>query len=188
MIDAGEMFPMNWRFFPSLDPQVDIFLSRDLDSRFGDRELAAVQEWLHSDYAFHFMRDHPLHNVTVLGSTWGSKLTNTQIRSNWREAWKKGIKDDILWAPRQSWGPDQKFLDKYVWPWAKANCISHDSFYCEFYPNTRAFPTQRLYESMNFLSSRITSNGTHWWPGDRLLWRECPEKCRPPHHPNWKHC
>jgi len=31
--DATEIFAMNWRFFPTLDPQVDIYLCRDLDSR-----------------------------------------------------------------------------------------------------------------------------------------------------------
>ena len=31
--DMSEVFPMNWRFLPTLDPQVDIVLSRDLDSR-----------------------------------------------------------------------------------------------------------------------------------------------------------
>ena len=34
------MFPMTWRFIPTLDPQVDIYLSRDLDSEFNDREIA----------------------------------------------------------------------------------------------------------------------------------------------------
>ena len=32
--NAANIFAMNWRFFPTLDPQVDIFLCRDLDSRF----------------------------------------------------------------------------------------------------------------------------------------------------------
>ena len=31
--DMSEVFPMNWRFLPTVDPQVDIMLSRDLDSR-----------------------------------------------------------------------------------------------------------------------------------------------------------
>ena len=41
------------------DKQVDVLLSRDLDSGIIDREAAAVQEWLKSDKDFHFMRDHP---------------------------------------------------------------------------------------------------------------------------------
>ena len=65
---------MNWRFFPTLDPQVDIYLSRDLDSEFNDREISAVAEWLDSTESFHMMRDHPLHNTEMLGSAWGTKL------------------------------------------------------------------------------------------------------------------
>ena len=55
------------RFFPMLDPQVSHMVSRDLDSLLNDREGAAVQEWLKSDKAFHFMRDHPAHGIEILG-------------------------------------------------------------------------------------------------------------------------
>ena len=47
--DASDISPTIWRYFPTLDPQVEVFLSRDLDSRITEREVAAVQEWLHSD-------------------------------------------------------------------------------------------------------------------------------------------
>ena len=46
--DATKIFAMNWRFFPTLDPQVDVYLCRDLDSRFNQREVAAVTEWMDS--------------------------------------------------------------------------------------------------------------------------------------------
>ena len=31
--NASDIFPMTWRFFPTFDPLVDLFLSRDLDGR-----------------------------------------------------------------------------------------------------------------------------------------------------------
>ena len=40
MSNATFVFPMNWRFFPTRDPQVDVYLSRDLDSEFNEREIA----------------------------------------------------------------------------------------------------------------------------------------------------
>ena len=46
---------MFWRFWASEDPEVDIFLSRDCDSRFSDREISAIKEWLESDKDFHIM-------------------------------------------------------------------------------------------------------------------------------------
>ena len=55
--------------------QVSIFVSRDLDSRFGDRESAAVSEWLSSsNSSFHVMRDHPEHAVPMLGGAWGVRM------------------------------------------------------------------------------------------------------------------
>ena len=40
--DAIKINAMNWRFFPTLDPQVDIVLSRDLDSEISAREVSAI--------------------------------------------------------------------------------------------------------------------------------------------------
>ena len=54
--------------------QVSIFVSRDLDSRFNDRESAAVSEWLSSNFSLHVMRDHPEHAVPMLGSAWGVRM------------------------------------------------------------------------------------------------------------------
>ena len=75
--DISRIFAMNWRFFPTLDPQVnksnsqckpfirnlkvDAFVSRDLDSRINSREAAAVSAWSSGSHHFHFMRDHPAH-------------------------------------------------------------------------------------------------------------------------------
>jgi hypothetical protein len=80
--NATTVFAMNWRFFPTLDPQVSAFVSRDLDSRFSEREFSAVSEWLDEDgSAFHIMRDHPEHAVHMLGSGWGVKLENRYTTS-----------------------------------------------------------------------------------------------------------
>jgi len=118
-VDASRVFPMNWRFFPTLDPQVDFYVSRDLDSRFSEREQAAVKEWLDSGYDFHFMRDHPHHGVKILGSGWGSKLVREETRMNWQKAWNSGFTDKLVWAKRNDYGPDQTFLKKYIFPFKK---------------------------------------------------------------------
>ena len=59
--ELGAVFGMVWRFLPLLDPRVDVMVSRDLDSRLGSREVAAVTQWLEQDTSlpFHVMRDHP---------------------------------------------------------------------------------------------------------------------------------
>lgn len=62
------------RFLPMCDPSVDVFISRDCDSRLSDREKQAVDEWLSSDKQFHCMRDHEAHKFPpVLGGMWGAK-------------------------------------------------------------------------------------------------------------------
>ena len=65
MKNAKEVFAMNWRFFPTLDSQVDYFVSRGLDSLFSEREKAAVAAWLDSGKAHHMMRDHPWHAINI---------------------------------------------------------------------------------------------------------------------------
>lgn len=178
-VDSTKVFAMNWRFFPTLDPQVDLFVSRDLDSRLNEREQAAVEEWLFGSKSFHFMRDHPQHGTPVLGCGWGCKMTD-MVRLKWKTTWKKGFADKIVWANRYDWGPDQRFLSKYVWPWAKKVSIGHDSYTCRSYPYTKGFPTQRKNEPNNFVASVVSENHT--------LWEVCPEECRPKNHLDWIHC
>lgn len=180
MPNATWMFPMNWRFLPTLDPQVNIYLSRDLDSEFNDREIAAVNEWLKSDKAFHMMRDHPLHDVGMLGSAWGVKLTSEAVRRNWRRAWSNGRKNPMMWKARNLTGPDQGFLQKYVWPWAKKDSMQHDSYLCRKYAGTKGFPVQRKNQTNNFMAAVVAQN--------QYIWKKCPTKCRPTDHKDWEYC
>jgi hypothetical protein len=94
--------------------QVDAYVSRDLDSRLNAREISAVNEWIDSDKDFHFMRDHPYHGTTILGSGWGCKLHRAFIRNKWKKSWFKGFQDPMVWAKRTDHGPDQTFLDKLL--------------------------------------------------------------------------
>ena len=67
---------------------------------------------MQSHKAFHVMRDHPAHGVSVVGSTWGTKLTDLGTRMLWMKTWRKGLTKKLLWAPRRKWGPDQDFLHR----------------------------------------------------------------------------
>jgi len=92
--------------------QVSVFVSRDLDSIMGDREESAVTEWLRSSMNFHFMRDHPDHNATILAGMWGVKLQNPDIREKISKAWSNAMKDPVTWAERTDSFSDQIFLDR----------------------------------------------------------------------------
>ena len=52
------IYPLNWRFLPVLDPQVDIILVRDLDSNISAREVNAVKEFMSSNKVFSGFRIH----------------------------------------------------------------------------------------------------------------------------------
>ena len=160
--------------------QVSHLLPRDLDSRFSLREVAAVTEWLNSNLSFHVMRDHPDQGIPMLGSMWGWKEIGKEGRKKWRRTWKEGLRDELLWASRNEWGPDQNFLRRYVWRWAKRDVLSHDSFHCKKFSNTRAFPTQREEGENNFVGAVNNDNYS--------LAVECPWKCRPNDHKDWKNC
>ena len=68
--------------------QVDLFLSRDLDSRISPREVSAVTEFLSDPRAnFHVMRDHPAHVTYIMGGLWGVKVH--RARNELLRAFKK---------------------------------------------------------------------------------------------------
>ena len=181
-MDISPVFAMIWRFFPVLDPQVDLYVSRDLDSRLSARETAAVAEWLKTPHAFHFMRDHPAHSIEVLGSGWGLSLgaENSTVRRIVADSFKQASRDPLFWADRGSYGPDQGFLKRYFWPWGKWSAMSHDSYTCKRFPRTSPFPTRRLLTENNFVASVFEAKD--------VLRQQCPESCRPKEHKDWTLC
>ena len=58
--------PKMFRYLVMLDPNVDLFISRDVDSIIFRREVDAVEDWLKSNYTFHLMRDHRGHGSIIL--------------------------------------------------------------------------------------------------------------------------
>lgn len=109
--NVQKLFPMNWRFLPTLDSQVSQFMSRDLDSLIYKREAAAVQEWCKSKKSFHIMRDHPRHKTAILGGMWGIKLRHLE-RYMMISSFNLASHDPILYALQDSHNDDQTFLLK----------------------------------------------------------------------------
>lgn len=63
---VGGLNPKMYRYLALLDPNVDVVISRDVDSVIRQREVTAVKQWLASNYTFHLMRDHTAHDVIIL--------------------------------------------------------------------------------------------------------------------------
>ena len=125
--------PMCWRFEAIDDPEVEVMMSRDTDTRILMREKLAVDEWLNSGKLFHIMRDHPHHynklfpiNAGMFGT---KKIPNI---FSWTDILKK-----INNTGRYT---DQDFLREYIYPYINNNCLVHTSF--QIYPNenSKKFP------------------------------------------------
>ena len=181
-----------------VDPTVGVFLVRDLDSEIFQREVDAVQEWLTTtSYAFHIMRDNKQHGIEMLGGLWG--LASTRLSSIDRLKIGKALlpSDDATQIRRfvQTYADrgDQIFLTDHIWPIARSNSLTHDSFYCLwsryiYRTDTRPFPSQRQYPDC-FVGCpkpccRRLSNATI----DFRQYEQCPSVCRPKTHPDWTFC
>ena len=152
-----------------LDTQVTHFMSRDLDSVIQQREVDAVNEWLKSSKSFHVMRDHPYHFFEMLGGMWGVKQFAEEKKAAMISLYHAANSTD-LWSDETKWGPDQIFLKKYIWPWARKNSLSHDSYTCEKFPGSVPFPSQRNEERWNFVASLFMK--------ESILKMKCPLACR----------
>ena len=128
MDEEGDWDGMFWRFLPASDPDVDIMISRDTDSRLNKREKEAVQQWLECGAKFHIMRDHPFHQTEILGGMWGVR---GDILASMKELMDKCKKGNY-------WQVDQDFLKKEIFPLVAPYSHVHDEFFQKM-----PFPTPR---------------------------------------------
>jgi hypothetical protein len=121
-----DVLGMYWRFRPMFDsPDVEYMLSRDTDSRPTLREKALVDEWIESEKTFHIVRDKEVHNVTILGGTWGAKPSRVPYFEKFYSTWFSQI-PAFPENPRGIYhGTDQMFLHVYIWPMIKDDHIAH---------------------------------------------------------------
>lgn len=123
--------PRMWRYEAIDDPEVEIMLSRDTDTRIWEREVLAVKEWLDSDKLFHIMRDHPHHSYHVLGGMFGTKKI---YNFNW-------LYNINNYKIVNGHFYDQDFLRDYIYPLIKNNSIIHATFH-KWESHAKDFPTQ----------------------------------------------
>ena len=84
------MGPMMWRFTVADDPDVDVFIVRDADSRLTTRDATIVADWLRQSpetaAVFHCIRDHPSHTrFPVSGGLWGARRRLLDAHFNGRQ-------------------------------------------------------------------------------------------------------
>jgi len=128
--DLTNYKPLTWRFEPIDDPEVELLISRDTDTRILLREKLAVDEWLQSDKVFHIMRDHPHHSFVVLAGMFGTRKI-PEIPS-----WKNEMDKYTQGSDRMY---DQDFLRDIIYPLIENNSVIHANFYGNE-PHSKKFP------------------------------------------------
>jgi len=118
---------MCWRFLPDEDPEVELVIYRDMDCRFSDREVSAVNEWVESGKLAHLMfesvhcgiNQDGLH-THILGGLWGLRTGKIHV---WRE-YQKWLSTTAS-PNRMGYGADQQFLSELIWPLIKNDVMVH---------------------------------------------------------------
>ena len=142
--DLSLIKPMMWRFEAIDDPNVEIMMSRDTDTRIYQREKLAVGEWLNSNKLFHIMRDHPHHQFYILGGMFGTRKI-PDISS-----WLNIINNYNQNGNRMY---DQDFLKDKIYPHIKDCSIVHASFH-KFEEHSKPFPID-YNDELNFVGEYV---------------------------------
>lgn len=147
-----------WRFLALGDPDVDVVLSRDCDSRISQREVLAVKEWMSSDKKFHIMRDHPEHRVPILSGMWGCRgqlLKNiNQLFQYWSQFSNKGLFQ----------AEDQDFLGQVIYPIIQKEAIEHSEFGINYGNQITNFPSIRVdYEFVGDVFDENDNRHPEYW-------------------------
>jgi hypothetical protein len=108
---------LNWRFLPFMDDTVDVWISRDCDSRLSWRERRAVDEWLTTDKPVHLMRDSHNHSYTIMAGMFG--VNNTLYHQRYGK-----LNLDVQHQNNRE--DDQTILQRYVWPMIVQDHVCHD--------------------------------------------------------------
>ncbi|PQM59770.1 MAG: hypothetical protein CML47_05675 [Rhodobacteraceae bacterium] len=142
---------MSLRFLPFDDKNVDVWISRDLDSAVNSRESTAVDEWLNEPESIHVMHDHPAHDFNILGGMFGAK--NKHLES----FYDFYLKLSTSTQNSQEYGIDCDVLDIYVKKYYENDIMFHGN-------KGRPFKTKSQFS--HFVGSQF------WWPKS-----ECTRIC-----------
>lgn len=112
-----------YRFFAIDDPDVEICIVRDADSRIYERDQACIREFLESDKVLHIIRDHPNHHHVVMAGMWGMRKCGEDILqipiSVLCSRWLRTQPPSTFWS-------DTVFLCQEIYPRLVNYALIHD--------------------------------------------------------------
>lgn len=128
------------RFLPIDDPDVELMIVRDADSRVYFRDETSVRDFMSSSKLFHIIRDHRVHTIPILGGLWGAKKGCFDFK----------IKDALEYffqniTPKEKceYEDDQNFLRKMIYPSVLDNALIQDEYHQGFEPPSMHTPISR---------------------------------------------
>lgn len=123
---TGERGAINMihRFYAIDEPDVELMMVRDADSRVHWKDRWAIREFLLSDYKAHTIRDNKEHTSKMMGGLWGiRKSTGIRMQTEYLQYKDNAVKGEL--------GHDQDFLNECIYPKVRSVLLVH-------YSNNRA--------------------------------------------------
>ena len=167
VVNMGQRFgheAMFWRFFAAFEPENEIVIFRDSDSRFVKCELVMVNEWLASDKKFHVMRWDYSQDVSVMGGLWGLRGQISELREPVKKCLEstnsrlKGTDERLLHkilTPKMkgkvylnelhSWEPRRCFIGETIHPFPSFAYTNRGKYLKTPSPVGMAIPSRRIF-------------------------------------------
>ena len=120
---TGQLGPVNmfYRFFAIDEPDVEIMMVRDLDSRVHWKDRWAIREFVDNpNFESHIIRDNVQHTSKIMGGMWGIRKTAGICISDLYKLFLDNPTD-------RGYGADQSFLTDYVYPYIWSKALVHYS-------------------------------------------------------------
>jgi len=152
---------MFWRFLPADDETVDLFLSRDTDSRLSLREWSVIEAWEKSPAKFISVKDNPYYHgeFPMMGGLWGMKRIKDFSMVTRIENW---LASSGLNNP-EDYNVDQLFLKEIIFSEAQSNIDYYDDFNLNNVDYCKNIPIKR--ESNRFIGESFNEHDKpdiHW--------------------------
>ena len=124
---------MSYRFFPIDNPDVDIMMSRDADSRLTERDRWCIDQFLQSDYTIFTIRDHYYHCTQLMGGQWGMRRIHGFSMQSAYDIFKRSC------AHIDGMQNDQDFIREYIYNIYNTQCVAYNTS-SHTYPGETALP------------------------------------------------
>lgn len=126
--ETGETGHVNMvhRFFAIDEPDIDIMMVRDADSRVHWKDRWAIEQFVASSAKLHIIRDNKVHRAPILGGLWGIRKPFESIRALFT-SYPSGFQSKL--------GYDQNFLANQIYPRVpRSEMLIHTSITWKFIP------------------------------------------------------